>query len=181
MARTKRKAKIVIDIVEPTAEQMDRDEYELSPITERGQVIGAAFKKRRQLERLFQADVITPSEYGALLHYRNFADMADKSPVKDSLDRNMPQAASSGELPAYILDARFKTGKYESAAGSLWQFLRDIVVNDMTLTRWVIENVRSYEAFEKGRMILKARPDDVEIAKLGMRIVARRVMAEIDA
>lgn len=181
MARTKRKAKIVIDIVEPTAEQMDRDEYELSPITERGQVIGAAFKKRRQLERLFQADVITPSEYKALLHYRQYADMADRSLVCDSLDRHMPQAASSGELPPYILDARFRTGQFEAAAGSLADMLREIVVNDVALTRWVIENVRSYEAFEKGRMILKARPDDVEIAKLGMRIVARRVMAEIDA
>ena len=181
MARKQaRKAKRTVEILEPTPEQFQRSEYALVSITERGQVTGAGFRKVRELERLFSDDVISPSEFAALHRYRLYADMADKSPLRDSLDRHMPQGGS-GEIPPYILDAKFRTGAVEKALGQLCDMTRAIIVDDLSVVDWVIDRGHWYISHDRDQHRIRAKPEFVSVAKLDLRMAARRVMAEFDA
>lgn len=179
-----RRRKVAVAIMEPTASQIERDDYQLAPITERGQVIGTGFRKVRQLEKLLAQDMITPSEFHALHRYRLYADMSDRSLLKDSLAKQMP-GGGKGEIPPYILDAKFRAGAIEAAAGTLAPMLRAVIVDDNSLSEWAIANVASYIACEirKGKRLCRVKPTPkaLQIAKLEIKMAARRVRAEIEA
>lgn len=185
MARKQaRRRKVAVAIMEPTASQIERDDYQLAPITERGQVIGTGFRKVRQLEKLLAQDMITPSEFHALHRYRLYADMSDRSLLKDSLAKQMP-GGGKGEIPPYILDAKFRAGAIEAAAGSLAAMLRTVVVDDTSLSQWAIDHGASYihcEVKNRGKVCrIKPTPEALNIAKMDIRVAARRVKAELDA
>lgn len=182
MARKARKQKQV-DIdppVPPTPEQMERGVYIEERETKAGQVGKPRYKRVRMLECLFADGVFTPSEFVGLHRYRLYADMADKSPLRDSLDRHMPQGGS-GEIPPYILDAKFRTGAVEKALGRLCDMTRAIIVNDLSVVDWVIDRGHWYISHDRDQHRIRAKPEFVSVAKLDLRMAARRVMAEFDA
>src|SRR5687768_6819940 len=80
-----------LEIVGPTPEQMEHGAFGVEDITDKrdggGTInIGKAYRRRPMILTLLTRGVLGQEEYRALNHYRHHADMADRSPVRDSLN-----------------------------------------------------------------------------------------------
>jgi hypothetical protein len=177
------------EIVPPTPELMARGGHELVEIVDRtpngrSVSIGKAFRRTRQVETLSAKGYFSEAEAKALKHYRHHADMTDRSPTKDSVAGLMMAGLGRGEdwdTPMCVVHASRVAGECEAAAGSLRDILRAVIVNDVSLSEWASLVGGSYEVVEKGRTRMKPKRRMLEIAKLEIRMAAKRVQAELDA
>lgn len=170
----------------PTAEQMRDAAFRPEQIVERGQVVkSVAYRRRPMIDILYAADALSKAEYDAVKHYRHHADIADRSPVRDSLA--IERHGGSGVGPGVeMINAIQVRDDCERAAGSLVDILRAVVVYDMSLSQWAIQRsgaVEECETDKKGRRTCRMKPrrNALHIAKLEIRIAAKRVQAELDA
>lgn len=172
------------DPVPPTPEQQERSGYVVHRMTERGQVTGERYQKVRQVEWLLSKDLVTPDEAKALIQYRTYADMLDKSPLRDSLDKS-PRGGEQGDIPPAVIHAGRMVGAYEQAIGSLVDLVRFVVVSDKSLSEWAIDKAGAIEdcTEKNGKRVcrLKPRQKAFAIAKLEIRMAARRIIAEMEA
>lgn len=174
-----------IDATPPTPEQEAGAEFRLEPVTERGQVIGTAYRRRPMIDILFERGIFDEPHYKALKHYRHHADIADKSPIRDSLTNWMPKAAGGTGPGIELLNAMRVRDDCERAAGSLYDILRAVVVSDMSLSQWAMgKHGASERCRTKGqRVICVMEPTDkaMKVARYEIVIAAQRVKAELDA
>lgn len=176
------------DIAEPTDEQKERSQYFLDDVLDklRGGTsvkIGKAYRRRPMFEILGDQDVLNPAEVAALRHYRHHADIADRSPLRDSLNK---QRGGSGVGPTVeMLNAVRVRDDCERAAGALVDILRAVVVYDMSLSQWAMEHHGSVEECEmrRGKRVCRLKPRDraLAIAKIDIKMAATRVEAELSA
>lgn len=187
MTRKGRGAKKREEAVAPTDEQQERAGYELGDVIDRDGPraisVGKAYRKVRMVEFLQQKGILTAEQAGALKHYRHHADMVDRSPTRDSLNQ---QRGGSGDGPAFsILVAERVVQDVERAAGSLCNALRAIVVNDVSLIQWAIDQAGGIDDCRtiRGARVCRIRPRKyaLDAAELEIRMVACRVQAELDA
>lgn len=180
-----RKAEKRIDAIPPTPEQSTAAEYRLEPITERGQVIGTAYRRRAMIDILHERGVIDEPHYKALKHYRHHADIADKSPIRDSLTNWMPKAAGGTGPGIELLNAIRVRDDCERAAMGLVDILRAVVVDDMSLSQWAMHRhgAREHCKTKGQRRICVMAPTDkaLAIARYEIIIAAKRVKGELDA
>jgi hypothetical protein len=165
--------------------------FELSPIIDKGPggvsiVLGKAFRRKPMIDVLYGQGLFSSDEYKALKHYRHHADLADRSPLKDSLANLMRISSGSGNGPTVtMLNAIRVRDDIERAVGSLVDILRAVVVDDMSLSQWCISRGNSAEkcrARKKGRVCaIEANEGALRIAQLEMKIAAGRVEAELAA
>jgi hypothetical protein len=176
-----------VDAISPTAEQSARGSYELGDVVDSAgggtRRIGKAYRRVRMVEQLQLKGYITAEEAKALRHYRHHADMADRSPVRDSLNQ---QRGGSGNGPGgELLNAVRLVGACESAAGTCHRILRAVVVDDLSLTEWAMQvgGARDDCRMVRGERVCTVRPkvDALDAARQDIRIAAQRVMAELDA
>lgn len=138
--------------------------------------LGKAYRRKPVIDTLAERGVLTQSDHKALQRYRHHADMADRSPVRDSL--NVSRGPSSGAGPTHaIVNAIRVSAACERAAGSLADILRAVVVYDKSLSQWAIE--RSGGLDDGGGV--KPRQKALVIARLEFQMAAKRVRAELDA
>lgn len=178
--------------IAPTPEQIARGRFDLEDTHDklpggRQITIGKAFRRKPMVETLYQQSLFSEAEFKALMHYRHHADLANRSPLKDSL-RNLVRVDSSrgsGEASREVLNAIRVRDDCERAAGALADILRAVVLDDVSLSEWVkdkhgaIETCRETKAGTVCR--LEPRRKQLEIAKLEICVAAQRVMAELDA
>lgn len=159
MAKRKRKQKtspLVERFLRPTPEREAHNDTVSA---------GAAVRIVPVIVRLWEADIINRQEFEALAYYRDQASMADRSPVKSSLD----YTPSGGNGPGVaVISAQIETGRIERNMGPLWPLARAVAVNDMTIPQWCITNKRSIE--EGGR--IRAHPEDMAIALMELKYAA---------
>ena len=175
------------DIAEPTPEQMHGGVFELQDVIERSPrgmiAIGKAWCRVPMIKVLFAARVLSYDEFRALKHYRHHADMADHSPIRDSL--NIQRGGGGNGLAFSRLHAQRVRDDCERSAGQLADILRAVVIYDLSLNQWAIRRGGSIERrrVRKGRPVvdIEARPDALEVARLEIRMAAQRVMAELDS
>jgi len=174
-----------IDAVPPTREQELQAEYRLEPVTERGQVIGTAYRRRPMIDILYERGIFDEAHYKALKHYRHHADIADKSPIRDSLTNWMPKAAGGAGPGVELLNAMQVASACERAAGALYDILRAVVVNDMSLSQWAMNKhgAREHCKTRGQRRICVMAPTDkaLQIARVEIQHAACRVKGELDA
>jgi hypothetical protein len=171
--------------VEPTREQIAAFRLEDIVDHDRGKsiVIAKAYRRRPMIDTLLAQDILSHDEHKALKHYRHHADMADRSPVRDSL--NLTRGGSGLGPGLAVLNAEWIAAQCERAAGSLADILRAVVVDDVSLAQWAIRIggavERSY--MRGGTPVVELRPRDNALAsaRLDIRMAARRVQAELDA
>lgn len=178
-----------LDIAEPPPEQMADGAFRVEDITDKrdggGTInIGKAYRRRPMILTLLATDVLDQDEYKALNHYRHHADMANRSPIRDSL---CLQRGGNGLGPSVaILNAARVRDDCERAAGSLVDILRAVVVDDVSLPQWAIRcggAVEQTYTRAGGCVIteLRPRPNALASARLDIKMAARRVQAELDA
>lgn len=173
----------------PTPEQMRKASYVEGDVVDRAPggrqiTIGKAYRKRRMLDILHDQAVLSDEQAKALKQYQVWADTADRSPLRDSLAKGLPSRSADGPTIA-VLNAKRLRDECERAAGSLVDILRAVILNDMSLSQWVMEKHGAQEECEqrKGKRVCRLKPRDshLRIAQLEIRIAADRVRAEIDA
>lgn len=174
-----------IDITAPTDEQM-RSPFVIDEVTHVGEgaaiTIGKVF--RRKPMYLVLADLFSDAEIKALKHYRHHADIADRSPLRDSLDKQI--RISSGFGPTVeVVNAMRVRDDCERAAGSLKDILRAVIVYDWSLSQWAMQKGGALDVCreKEGKVICRMEPRRkvLEIAQLEIKMAAKRVMAELDA
>lgn len=180
-----RKAEKRIDAIPPTREQELQAEYRLEPITERGQVIGTAYRRRAMIDILHERGILDEPLYKALKHYRHHADIADKSPIRDSLTNWMPKASGGTGPGIELLNAIRVRDDCERAAMGLVDILRAVVVDDMSLSQWAMHRhgAREHCKMKGQKRVCVMAPTDKALkeARIEIRIVAGRVKGELDA
>jgi len=180
-----RKAEKRIDAIPPTREQELQAEYRLEPITERGQVIGTAYRRRAMIDILHERGFLDEPLYKALKHYRHHADIADKSPIRDSLTNWMPKASGGTGPGIELLNAIRVRDDCERAAMGLVDILRAVVVDDMSLSQWAMHRhgAREHCKMKGQKRVCVMAPTDKALkeARIEIRIVAGRVKGELDA
>ena len=178
-----------LPIAEPTNEQRADGSFDLLDVVDKlpggtSVSIGKAYRRRPMIDTLAEQGVFTAAEHKALKHYRHHADIADRSPTRDSL--NMQRTGGSGTGPTVeMLNAVRVRGDCERAAGSLADILRAVVVDDMSLSQWAMRRGGSVETHRvrKGKSETTVEPKSgaVKIARLEIKAAAQRVQAELDA
>lgn len=173
----------------PTAEQRARGVYDLEDTYESatgGKVrkIGKAYRRRPMIDTLADQGLFSDAEHKALRHYRHHADMVDKSPLKDSLNKQIGGGRGDGRSHQILVASRIVTD-CERAVGSLVDILRAVVVDDVSLSQWAISKAGGIDdcTVKNGERVcrLKPRQKALEIAKLEIQMAAKRVRAELDA
>lgn len=171
--------------IEPTPEQSHA--FELGEVFDRqpgGSIrLGKAYRRKRMLETLLAQGLFSEGEYGALKHYRHHADLADRSPLRDSL-QSLLRVAGNGSPPSVeLLNAIRVTADCERAAGSLSIMLRAVIVDDHSLSQWAISRHGSSERSDirNGERVTRIKPftKALNMAQLDMKVLARRIEAEL--
>lgn len=190
--KSRRKPRAVNDdMATPTPEQLAGARFDIDDVTDKrrggGTIsIGKAYRRRPMIDILFGQGVFNEPEFKALRHYRHHADMADRSPLRDSL-RNLLRIAGAGMPPSHAtLNAIRVRDDCERAAGSLRDILRAVVVDDVSLSQWAMSRFGSREKCREANgkrhcWLEPTRSDAVSMARVEIRIAAQRVQAELDA
>lgn len=191
MAKGRNSAKRKELPIEPTPEQARHAAFQIADIVDKvkGNVtvtIGKAYRRVPMIDTLHMQGLFNEDEYKALKHYRHHADIADRSPLKDSLLNLARITTGSGNGPTVtLLNAVRVRDDIERAVGSLVDILRAVVVDDVSLTQWCISRGHSAEKCrqrKKGRVCaIEATEGALRIAQLEIKIAAGRVEAEIAA
>ncbi len=146
-------------------------------------IIGKAFRRKPMVEILAGQGLFSAAEFKALTHYRHHADMADRSPIRDSLC--LHRFGGSGHPTISLLNAIRIRDDCERAAANLAPILRAVILDDMSLSEWAIGQGGSIEVCRDKRgkriCVIEPRRNVLDIAKLEIRIVAQRVEAELAA
>jgi hypothetical protein len=176
--RKKSKAQsVIVRFVRPTEHREAHNDFRSA---------GAAVRIVPVIETLLTTGRLTQREYDALAHYREQAhraedDMAQESTLSPA--RVMGGGGSShGRLPAGVLlatPAIIETARLERELGSLFRLARAVAVDDITLTRWCVEQAGGIEKRRQGKVVAiePRNPKAVNLAAVELRFAARRIMA----
>jgi hypothetical protein len=144
---------------------------------------GTAYRRRPMIEILFDTGALSESELKALRHYRHHADIADRSLIRDSLC--LQRGGNGGGPTMTTVNAIRVAADCERAAGELLDILRAVVVYDKSLSQWAIDQAGALETRreKRGKVAVSFEPrrKALEIAKLEIRMAAKRVEAELAA
>ena len=181
--RTKRVARI--DAEAPTPEQMTRDVFVIERESVKGQIAAPHYRKMRQLEQLSAQGLFTARQAKALANYRAAADMADRSPLRDSLAMMEPRGGTGDGPGLAVLRATQMARDVERASGSLSGLLRAVIVDDISLNDYAMVNYGKRQNCQTvgDKTVCYDRPTDkaMEFARLDMRMLAMRVESELTA
>src|SRR5688572_2345557 len=172
------------DIEAPTQEQQAGGVFAIEDVLDRtpgGAAISIvkAYRRTPMIKILLASHVISYEDWKALNHYRHHADLADRSPIRDSL---CLQRGGRGNGPTIsTLHAIRVRDDCERAAGSLADILRMIVVYDWSLSQWAMHRHGSVEKRRPRGNRIEPTAKAMEIARLEIRIAASRVRGELDA
>jgi hypothetical protein len=140
-----------------------------------------AWSRSRHL--LHARHVLDEAQFKALFHYRHHAILADRSPLKDSLNKS--PGGGDGSCSIEILNACRVRDDCERAAGSLADILRAVVIDDLSLSQWAMHQGGAIERHEtrKGKTVSYLRPRGkfLAIAQLEIVMAAIRVKNALDA
>ena len=130
------------------------------------------------IDTLLANDKITEDEHRALTYYRDQADMANLSPLKDSLNKSVSGGGGQG-LSAAVTSAILATARIERDMGQLSDIARAVAVDDLSLNQWCIRKHGGRERYDsKGRFvcIVPVREvKNVKIATMELRMAAHRI------
>jgi len=155
--RKGRKAAVLI-IAKPTPEQIDS--FELGPVrTERGQVLGQAYRRQPHFESLAKremgearkegrAPLIGEPELRALRFYRAAFEGADRSETKCALDIRPRSSAGSSDrgVSSAVIQAKRDLEICEADIGPILGVFRSVALHDRTYQQVAMERFGSRDA-----------------------------------
>jgi len=144
-------------ITGPTIEQAMRSDYARA---------GVSYKKVPVIDTMLARNQITHEQHRLLAHYRDQAQLADRSQTKSCLDQRIGGGANDGYVPAVILSAKIETGRIERDLGSLLSITRAVCVEDKSLTQWCVDIYGGRERYDgKGKFIAVVPNNETVVMK----------------
>ncbi len=180
-ATRKRKAAKVRDTIarfmRPTDERIAHNDIEHA---------GAAVRIVPVIDTLLKSGHLTRAQYDALDYYRTQAHRAEDDCARQgtlSPEKIMGGGGSShgGFIPVTLLatPAIIETARIERDLGSLFAIARAVAVDDMSLSRWCIQQHGGRERYDgKGRfvaMVPRREKDTTKLARFELRAAATRI------
>lgn len=140
--------------------------------------LATVWRRRPMIATLHDQDFVNDDEYRALYHYRHHADLADRSPVRDSLC--LERGGRGAGPTATLVNALQTVRRIETAAGALAPILRAVVVYDTSLAAWAMARGGTVERrrMKRGREVTALEPHGaaLELARSDMREAIGRVI-----
>lgn len=141
--------------------------------------MGKARKIVPPIETLHEAGKLTDDEYKALAYYADQATLAERSPLKDSLNRE--RAGGTGDMySATVVSAMLETARIERDLGALRDIAHAVAVNEMTLAKWCIERHGGRERYGPCGKFIAIVPQrekaNMAIALLELRMASHRIV-----
>lgn len=175
---------VLLEPMRPTPEQMRMSEFVEGDVVDRkpgrNLVIGKAFQRRPMIESLAAAGLFSSNQFRALSTYRHYASLADRSPLRDSLNRE-PGRGSRDGMTLEMITAHSIAAACERAAGRLLGILRAVVIEDKSLSQWAIQTGGGIEVQRRRGIVIEPTRLALRIAQLDITVAAQRVEAELDA
>lgn len=147
-----------------------------------GKKMDGGFKCRQvipPIQQMLNAGFLNQQEYRALAYYADQANLAERSPLKDSLNRDRG-GSGNGELSASVISALLETARIERDLGSLRDIAHAVAVREITVAQWCIERHGGRERYNgKGKLIAivpYSEKKNVEIARQDLRMAAHRIV-----
>lgn len=149
----------------PTPEQRQHARYELEPITERGQVVGRAYRKQPWFETLAARGDISSSALEALRFYRNSYESSFYSEMRCALDRSGIGGRGSSyamisEPPEVSIAKSNLAGCERGISSPLLDSLRAVGLYDLRYREVAMERFgyRMADYIENGKHLQKRAP-----------------------
>ncbi|MGL5733849.1 MAG: hypothetical protein ACRCYS_03190 [Beijerinckiaceae bacterium] len=163
-SKAKKKARIRLDIAEPTPEQQAKGTFTR---------LTMAYRRTPVIDTLSQTGKLSARQFNGLARYRDIAIAEEKSPMRDSLDKAMHGRGGSTDGTGYFRIA-YELQRLENALGALWPIARAVAVDDMTVSQW---------AAHKGGTTADGAPKRVwlETSMMDIRMAGERLAAAIGA
>jgi hypothetical protein len=131
------------------------------------------------IDTLLTNGKLTEDEHRALTYYRDQADMANRSPLKDSLNKTVGGGEGQG-LSAAIVSAMIATARIEREMGQLADIARAVAVDDLSIAQWCIRKYGGRERYDgNGRFVCFVpvrEVQNVKLALLELRLAAHRIV-----
>jgi hypothetical protein len=163
-------------------------ELRLGPTPEQGRhatyvSAGMAHRRVPVIETMHARAMLSDKEYRRLAYYRAQALLAERSPVKSSLDIVIgaaPWRGGSERGPsAAVAFAQLIVSRIEVDLGSLREIARAVAVDDVSLSQWCVAKHGGRERHDaKGQLVAivpVAEKRVMEAAKLELRMAAARI------
>ena len=130
------------------------------------------------IDTLHSVGKITDDEHRSLTFYRDQVDTANKSPIKDSLNKSV---GTDGQgLSAAVVSAMLATSRIERDMGQLSDIARAVAVDDMTIAQWCRHKHGERERYDgKGRFVCMVPRREVEVTRMAimeLRMAAHRIV-----
>jgi hypothetical protein len=137
--KAKRKA------VQPTKEQQKHHDYAIEAVTERGQIVGFAYRRKPLFETMYARGEINKDELQALRFYRERYEASNRSPVKSCLAPKFGRTSGVGITIPLSSAASGEVAFMEAAAGLWAVVLRQVAVEDQSFNRIAMNRYGSEE------------------------------------
>lgn len=168
-------------IAQPTPEQEARAPYRLESVkTERGQVVGRAYRRHPWFETLVERErndarkasrdpLLTDDSLRALRYYRDAYEAGERSETRCALNRENGGGGHRGDGPSLaLLRARETQRLCERDLGGLLHTLRAVAINDMTYANLAMNRYGSRDV----DMIIDGRSTTKPAPKSGRHVAA---------
>lgn len=174
-AKRKKKLQNVEVRLGPTPEQVLRGNFA---------AIGMAHRRVPVIETMHARGMLSDEAFRRLAWYRDQALLAERSPVKSSLNIVIgmaPGRAGSERGPsAALVSAQLTVGRIERDLGSLAPLARAIAVDDVSLSQWCVAKHGGREKYDaRGTFVAVvplAEKRVMEEAKLELKMAAGRIV-----
>lgn len=129
------------------------------------------------IETLHKRGKLCDRRFEALAYYRDQANLAERSPVKDSCDFSV--GGGDGGPGVAIISAQIETGRMERDLGALRGIAQAVARDDKSLTQWCVEQFGGRERLDgKGKVVaIVPVREKATVAKalLELRMAADRI------
>jgi len=165
----KRSKRADVTVVRPTDERETHNEFRYA---------GVARRTKPPIETLKENEHLSQEQYDVLKFYAEQAQLAEKSPGRDSCDFSV--RSGSGEPSMAIVSARIQTAVMENRMAQFVSVGRAVACDEMTIAQYCIERFGGRERYDKkGRfvaMVPKREKEVTEDARRELRQAADNML-----
>lgn len=147
-----------------------------------GKPMDGGYKLRQiipPIKQMFDARFLNDEEYRRLAYYADQAQLAERSPLKDSLNRDRG-GSGNGDLSAAVVSAILETARIERDLGALRDIAQAVAVREITIAQWCIERHGGRERYDgKGKLIAivpYSETKNVALARQDLKMAAHRIV-----
>ncbi|GAA0729950.1 hypothetical protein [Sphingomonas japonica] len=133
------------------------------------------------IETLYASGKLSEGQYYALRYYGEQARLAQRSLIKDSLDREI--GGGGDHYSAELISAEIETGRIERELGALREIAYHVAVEEKTLATWCIQRHGGRERYGPGGKFVALVPirekENMRLALIELKSAAGKIVHKV--